>query len=583
VEGVRRPGPAGVLVVTLALLLSGCTNRPAPSHPAATSVQATTSTTSTATTVPTNSSSLVIAPTTEARLDDNFNPFDTTSPLAQMSVPSYVYEPLVTYDDLQVNEYYPWLAESWSFSTSGQTMTFDLRPSVHWYDGSTFSAADVAYTFNLLRDDPSINDGIPIVSAVATNPTTFTLTLSQPGYAYLYDIARVPIVKSGYAAGADPATYVDRDPDGTGPYALASTADANAARVVLTARRGYWQTAEPPVHQLVFPAYPTGAALRSALVAGTVDWASSYMPDVQASFVDRDPTDNHYWFPPVDCISLQPSMVTYPTDQLVVRQAISAALDRDTLSARASGRHDPPASSTSGLVLPTDRQFLVRSDTNDISDGGDVAAAGALMRRGGYHEGPLGYWASASGQRVAFTIEDPQGTALAVFAAVAAQQLRAAGFDVTAKVVPAQQWSTDLAGGRFGSSVVPSPDGPSPYYMYQDWLDPALVVHGRAVGGNYEQLSPATEPSMARTATSELALYENSPTGSARSASAIRALADFVSHQLPVVPLVYGVAWDEFSTRHATGWPDSQDTYEPAAPVAPFAEYTVLQLQPSSP
>jgi hypothetical protein len=45
---------------------------------------------------------------------------------------------------------------------------------------------------------------------------------------------------------------------------------------------------------------------------------------------------------------------------------------------------------------------------------------------------------------------------------------------------------------------------------------------------------------------------------------------------------MYGVAWAEFSTRHASGWPNGQDAYEPAAPVAPFAEYTVLQLGPPS-
>ena len=44
-----------------------------------------------------------------------------------------------------------------------------------------------------------------------------------------------------------------------------------------------------------------------------------------------------------------------------------------------------PVTSSSGLVLPTDAQFLVRSDTDNINDKGNAAAAGAVMRAGGFH------------------------------------------------------------------------------------------------------------------------------------------------------------------------------------------------------
>jgi peptide/nickel transport system substrate-binding protein len=525
---------------------------------------------------------LVIEPTTEARLTDNFDPFDRSSPLAQMGVTSYVYEPLVEFDELQVDQYYPWLAESWSFSTSGQTVTFDLRPNVRFADGSVLTATDAAYTFNLLKDNPSVNYGIPIVSAVATNPTTLTLTLNQPGYAYLYDISRVPIVKNGYAAGSDLASYVDTIPDGTGPYALASKSDVTSARVVLMARADYWQRGEPAIQELVFPAYRNAAAVLSALRAGSLDWAASFMPGVETRFVNRDQADNHYWFPPVNCISLELNLTKTSVDNVAVRRAISDAIDRDALSKETTGGYDPPATSTSGLVLPTDSQFLVPANTGDINDRGDPDATRFLMLLAGYHM-VRSYWTSSAGQPLALSIEDPARTSLAAAASNVARQLRSAGFDATASAVTDSRWLADLATGHFAGSVLASATGPSPFYMYENWLDPALITHGRATGGNYEHLDSATDPTVAASVSSELDAYTDKPSDSAGAQSAIKALGEILTEQLPVVPLMYGVAWAEFSTRHATGWPSNQDPYEPGTPAAPFAEYTVLQLAPSSP
>ena len=288
-----------------------------------------TSTTTTATTVapttatsPPSSSTLVIESRTEASLTENFNPFAVSSPLAQMGVPSYIYEPLVQYNELQIDQYYPWLASSWSLSSSGLTITFDLRAGVRWDDGSNFTASDVAYTFSILKQYPSLDEGIPIVSAEAANPSTFVLTLSRPGYSYLYDIARVPIVKTGYASGVNLRDYVDRAPDGTGPYFLAHPTNFSPRQVVLTARAGYWQ-GPPPVRLLVFPAFANDADVLAALQSGALDWADIELPGAGNEFVAKNKADNHFWAPPVASIALELNLKRPGFDKLAVRQAIS--------------------------------------------------------------------------------------------------------------------------------------------------------------------------------------------------------------------------------------------------------------------
>ncbi len=524
---------------------------------------------------------LTIAEHLEAKLGNNFNPFQASSTLSQIGALAFIYEPLLQYDELQVDRYYPWLAESWSFSLSGETITFQLRPGVTWQDGSAFSAADVAYTFNLLRGYPDINQyHIPVVSAVATGQTTFTLTLSRPGWAYLYDIARVPIVRAGFAAGHDPSRYAVHVPDGTGPFRLAHARDLSPRQLVLSARPGYWQPGEPPVQQLVFPAYPSVAAVRAAMLSGSLDWAGPF-PGLRPAALAKRNSALQYWLPPVNCVGLVVNLSRYPLNLLKVRKAISASAGRDALSGGAQGSYEPPATSSSGLVLPTDAQYLSASEAHDLPGKPDLMKARNLMLAAGFHMSPAGYWAGTSGKPVGFSIDQPAGSAYYVAANILAQQLKRAGFDVTVKAVPASTWGRELSLGNYDSTIRPSSSGPTPYYMYQNLLDPSLLRNGTAAGGNYERLSPATNPVAAAAVTQALSQYTANPSGSPAATSAIQKLASVVSTQLPVIPLLYGVSWGEFNTSQVNGWPDEEEPYQAPEPAAPFNEYTVLQLEPS--
>jgi peptide/nickel transport system substrate-binding protein len=55
-----------------------------------------------------------------------------------------------------------------------------------------------------------------------------------------------------------------------------------------------------------------------------------------------------------------------------------------------------------------------------------------------------------------------------------------------------------------------------------------------------------------------------------------------MTSQVPVVPLLYGGAWAEFSTRNYTGWPSATNPYMTPVPNTPYLEYTVMQLKPTS-
>jgi peptide/nickel transport system substrate-binding protein len=80
------------------------------------------------------------------------------NPLTWRSERSHWYDMLVydtllsTDDDLNL---IPWLAEDYSVSSDGLTITFDIREGVTWHDGTPLTAEDVAFTFEYVRDAPS--------------------------------------------------------------------------------------------------------------------------------------------------------------------------------------------------------------------------------------------------------------------------------------------------------------------------------------------------------------------------------------------------------------------------------------------
>lgn len=56
-----------------------------------------------------------------------------------------------------------WLAESFEFAPDFKRLTIKTRAGITWSDGEPFSAEDVAYTLNSLRDlGPKVRWGVDV-------------------------------------------------------------------------------------------------------------------------------------------------------------------------------------------------------------------------------------------------------------------------------------------------------------------------------------------------------------------------------------------------------------------------------------
>src|SRR4029079_7894436 len=73
------------------------------------------------------------------------DPHRSTLDVFRHSVRSAVFDSLTWVDPVTL-AVQPKLAESWTVSQDGKTVTFKLRSGVKWHDGSPFTAKDVAFT-----------------------------------------------------------------------------------------------------------------------------------------------------------------------------------------------------------------------------------------------------------------------------------------------------------------------------------------------------------------------------------------------------------------------------------------------------
>ena len=80
----------------------------------------------------------------------SFNPFNPSN-LNEGVTMGQVYEPLVFVNTLQNEKTTPWLATAWKWSKNNTVLTFTIRKGVKFNDGTPMTAADVAFTFNLMK------------------------------------------------------------------------------------------------------------------------------------------------------------------------------------------------------------------------------------------------------------------------------------------------------------------------------------------------------------------------------------------------------------------------------------------------
>ncbi len=518
-----------------------------------------------------NNSSLTMLANTSGDYPRNFNPY---SPSVIGGTQGMIYETLLAYNRLD-GTVKPWLASSYELSSDAKSITFHLRKGVQWSDGQPFTSDDVIFTFDLLKHYPSldVNSIIPVIKEfTAPDAQTVVVRLNRSFNPIVWYIGgqTYMLPKHGWSTvKGDPSQFADPQPIGTGPYVVKSF---TPQLVVLQKNARFWQAGKPTVSEIRIPAYNSNTNAELALQKGQIDWTNLYIPDIQKTYIDLDKQHNHYWFPSSDVLMLYLNLKKYPFDQLPVRRAISAALNREQLYTVGEGGYEPVAHPTS--LLPAHKSYM---DAQYSSERFAYSPAQAMstLESSGFKKGSDGIYADKNGKKLAFNLNVVSGyTDWITDCQLMASDLKNIGIKVTVNTTEFNAYYNALQTGNYDMAMLWTNPGPTPYYLYDGLLrssDSAPV--GQAAPSNYERWTNAeTDAFLNQYASTTDPIVQK---------QAIMGLQKIMVEQLPSIPLTNEPYWYQYSTKKFTGWPDEQHPYAaPGTAVYPDIEYVVLNLQP---
>jgi peptide/nickel transport system substrate-binding protein len=498
-----------------------------------------------------------------------FNPFNAS--VVPLSF-GPVYEPLTFSDPLESGKTTNWLASSYVWSHHNRVLTFAIRPGVTWSDGKPFSAADVAFTFGLIKAHPALDlNGVwSVLKSVSQKGNKVSFTFKTSAVPYFYSIAdKTPIVaKHVWSSIKDPVTYKDTSPVGTGGFTMAS---CNPQVIKYQKNPSYWQKGLPKIDTVYYPAYTSNDPANQDLASGKAQWGSQFIPNIKNFYLSKSP-NNHIWFPPVANVSIFINLKDPILKNVAVRRAMAYAIDRGKVSQIGEYGYEPAANQT-GIVTPTFSSWLNKSIAGQVTY--NPAKAMSILKAAGYKMSG-GVFHTPQGKPLSFTMINIGGYSDWVASAqIVAQQLKAVGIQITPENLASTTYDNDTYTGKFQLSYDGNEaPGPAPYYELREMLySKNSAPIGQIAPSNWSRYSNAT--------VDKLLDQYGATTNAATQHSIIDQVASAMVRDVPVIPITEGVDWYQYNTKALAGWVTPQNPYaRPAAYENPDWGVVLLHLRP---
>jgi peptide/nickel transport system substrate-binding protein len=369
-----------------------------------------------------------------------------------------IYEGLLSFDYKPGEDFrkeqkvIPYLAERWE-RPNDTTYIFHLRKGVEWHDGRTFTADDVVFSLNYIRDQTNACQqrghlaGVKSVEKVDAN--TVRITTDGPFAPLLENLAQREIVifpKHLYDAGKlfKGASGVV----GTGPMKLKSF-DLNQ-RFVYEAFENYWKR-RPYLDGIVAYIIREPQSRLAAFIGNRLDLLRVADKAQNDAALARVPSAKSDGFSSSNGYSIYLRVDRPPFNDVRVRRSVHLALNRHDMVNALSfgvGKVIPPAiSAISRWAIPEEE--LLKLPGYRLPKDNDIAEAKKLLREAGYGDG------------LTFSIQAVSVWQNPRIAEVAARQLKEIGITVKLEFVDAGMYFANQRKGNFQAQL----NGMSPEYF----------------------------------------------------------------------------------------------------------------------
>jgi peptide/nickel transport system substrate-binding protein len=338
-------------------------------------------------------------------------------------------------------------------SRDGRTIVYHLRRGVRWQDGVPVTASDVLFTLRAIvdsRNPVGSREGYDRVArAERIDDATVRVVLKAPwapAVATLFSYGTAPqyvlpahlLAKE---ARLDRAAF-GAAPVGDGPFRFVSW--ERGERLVYAANVAYWQGA-PAAARLDIRIVPDPGTNFTSLLSGALDW-NLISPVQQQAMLGR--AGIAFTYVPLALIAgVALNTAHPPLDDVRVRRAIAAAIDRQTISDKLTFKRYPVVDTAQALGSWA-RDPAVHLPAYD------PAAADRLLDAAGWLRGSDGI-RMKGGKRLALTyVQFPESQTGVRVAAFIERALHARGMDVTLKsVTNAKLFLPKSAGGALASGA----------------------------------------------------------------------------------------------------------------------------------
>ena len=490
--------------------------------------------------------------------------------------PNLIYEPLAYYSAF-ADKWYMWLAESYEFTPDFKQLTIKTRQGVKWSDGTPFSAEDVAYTFNTLRDlGPKVKWGIDVNQALdeatVTDPNTVVLKFKIPSprffffVTYKYDIG-VYIVPKHIFAGQDWPSFKHFDvakgwPVTTGPWKVTS---ASLEQKVFDRRDSWWAAEQklapmPQILRSIWLPNVQEQQTAQAMIINESDTAYDMLPasfptmfranpKITTHTAQKPPYGYVDWWP----LSLYVNNEVKPFDDRDVRWALSYYIDRkQVVDVAFLG-----ASQTSSLPMPPYKPLLPYFDVvKDLLAKHDTLAfdpkkGDALLAGKGFRKKD-GKWLDADGKKLAVDIIS-SATFGAALGPVVSEMLKRHGCEASLALPP--DFNSRFQQGQYSGSIYGHGGSiREPYDTLRLYQGKSIAVPGAHLV-NFSRWRNADFDKIVD------AMYVTDPDNTARLKDLFRAAMEIWLPELPDIQLVQNHHRIPMDTLNWKNWPTEDNAY----------------------